>query len=90
MENIVNQSIVVNEDERQVLEQAVKILQNVNKELDATSTAMLDEQTLDDAIEAVINIALKIELKKVYSVFNALSSELRSRISREVYLAYTK
>lgn len=90
MENIVNQMFVVNEEEKETLLRTVEILKKINKELDNISSTMIDEQKFDDAIEDVINVALKIELKKVYSVFNSLSDEQRSRINREVYLAYTK
>lgn len=85
MENIVNQSFVVDEEEKQSLLQTVEILKKINKELENTPSYIIDEQKFDDAIEEVINIALKIELKKVYSVFNSLSDEQRSRINKEVY-----
>lgn len=85
MTNHIKQSIQVTEDEREILKKATSILVDIHKEMNNTPTAIMDEQELDWSIECLLNIALKVEMEKIWSVFNSLSEENKQIVRKEIY-----
>lgn len=77
------ENIHITNAEKNVLDAAVKILKDINKDL-IDATYLVDTQEFPDAVEKLIKEAITLEDKRVFSRFNELSDEERGKLRRSI------
>lgn len=85
MKHEVVEKFILNEDEKKVLRDASMILNNMLDTEWDVPTVLVDEQDIDPKITMLLNIAIQVEDKLIWSTFNCLSNEQRSRLQKEIY-----
>lgn len=82
MESKLTQTIIIKPWDRDKITKVIELMDEIIDEMDETPTSLLDEQVLPTEINLLIEKALELENKKVFSIFNRISQESRSIIMR--------
>ena len=82
MESKLTQTIIIKPWDRDKITKVIELMDEIIDEMDETSTSLLDEQVLPTEINLLIEKALELENKKVFSIFNQISQESRNIIMR--------
>lgn len=82
MESKLTQTIIIKPWDRDKITKVIELMDEIINEMDETPTSLLDEQVLPTEINLLIEKALELENKKVFSIFNQISQESRSIIMR--------
>jgi hypothetical protein len=82
MESKLTQTITIKPWDRDKVTKVIELMDEIINEIDETPTSLLDEQVLPTEINLLIEKALELENKKVFSIFNQISQESRSIIMR--------
>jgi hypothetical protein len=82
MESKLTQTITIKPWDRDKVTKVIELMDEIINEIDETPTSLLDEQVLPTEINLLIEKAFELENKKVFSVFNQISTEARSIIMR--------
>lgn len=82
MESKLTQTIIIKPWDRDKIIKVIELMDEIIDEMDETPTSLLDEQVLPTEINLLIEKALELENKKVFSIFNQISQESRNIIMR--------
>lgn len=82
MESKLTQTIIIKPWDRDKITKVIELMDEIIDEMDETPTSLLDEQVLPTEINLLIEKALELENKKVFSIFNQISQESRNIIMR--------
>lgn len=79
----VTEKIKISSDEKLCINKATEILNTIINNL-TDETAIIDEQDFTDEIESLLTAALKLENKRIFSLFNMLDQHARDEITKEI------